>query len=239
MDVIDLRDFYATGRGRLARRILRRRLRTIWPDVRGERVLGLGYAPPYLNAFTGEAERVIALMPATQGVIHWPVDAPGLTALADEEELPFPDLFFDRVVLVHALEFSGEVRPALREIWRVLSERGRLVVVVPNRRGLWARFEGTPFGHGQPYTARQLQALLRDSMFTPLGTWGALYAPPAPLMSGVAPAWERLGERWMAAVAGAVVVEAGKQIYGAQPLPARRARKRAFAHAPGGAVRRT
>ena len=238
MDVIDLRDFYATGLGRLARRLLRRRLHTLWPDVRGDRVLGLGYATPFLNAFKGEAERTVALMPAEQGVMHWPRGVPGLTALSDETELPFPDLFFDRVLIVHALEFSRDVRPALREVWRVLSERGRVAVVVPNRRGLWARFEGTPFGHGHPYTPRQIQALLRDAMFAPLGTSGALYAPPSRLVAGIAPAWERLGERWMAAVAGAVVVEAAKQIYGAEPVASRRARRRALAPASGGLARR-
>ena len=50
------------------------------------------------------------------------------------------------------------------EIWRVLSGNGRLLVIAPNRRGIWARFEHTPFGHGRPYTSSQLYRLLRDTL---------------------------------------------------------------------------
>ncbi len=240
MDVLDLRDFYDEGLGRLARTLLRRRIRHIWPDLKGERVLGLGYATPYLSPGEDGGERTIALMPAGQGVLHWPSEGRGLAVLAGEDELPFPDLFFDRVLVVHALEFSRDVRPALREIWRVMSERGRLLVVAPNRRGIWARFDHTPFGQGHPYTARQLSALLRDTMFAPLRAWGALYVPPvrSRLVAGAGVAWERMCEPWFDAVAGAVVVEAAKRIYAAEPAAGARRRRRVFAAEPGGAVRR-
>ena len=39
-------------------------------------------------------------------------------------------------------------RDQLREIWRVLAAGGRVILVVPNRAGIWARTEATPFGHG-------------------------------------------------------------------------------------------
>src|SRR5690606_19211344 len=107
-------------------------------------------------------------MPARQGVLHWPAEGNGLTALCDEMDLPFPDLSMDRVLLVHALECAEQVRPMLREVWRVLSGSGRLLVVVPNRSGIWARFERTPFGHGQPYSPFQISRLLRENLFTPL-----------------------------------------------------------------------
>ncbi|MGE0652974.1 MAG: methyltransferase type 11, partial [Alphaproteobacteria bacterium] len=59
-DVVDLRDFYATSLGQVAARAVRARLRHMWPDTRGSRMLGLGYAPPCLRPFLDEAERVIA-----------------------------------------------------------------------------------------------------------------------------------------------------------------------------------
>ena len=74
-DVVDLRDFYESRLGQVARRLLRRRIRQTWPDLRGETVLGLGYASPFMRQFIGEAGRVIALMPAQQGVLHWPPEA--------------------------------------------------------------------------------------------------------------------------------------------------------------------
>lgn len=226
-DVVDLRDFYETHLGQVARRMIRRRLREVWPDVRGERLLGLGYATPYMRAYLDQAERAVAAMPAQQGVLHWPLEGPGMVALVEETRLPFPDLAFDKVLIVHGLEYSEALRPMLREVWRVLSESGRLVIVVPNRRGLWARFERTPFGHGRPYSASQLSRLLRDTMFTPLRSEPALYVPPSRwrVLRRGATAWERIGARWMPPIAGVVVVEAKKEIYAANMVEARKRRR--------------
>ncbi|HEX6978598.1 MAG TPA: methyltransferase domain-containing protein [Alphaproteobacteria bacterium] len=225
-DVIDLRDFYASPLGQVARRMIRRRLREMWPDLKGQRVLGLGYATPFLRPFMTEAERVIGMMPAPQGVLHWPLDGPNATTLVEETDLPLPDLSVDRVLLVHALEHTEQLRPFLREIWRVLEASGRLIVVVPNRRGIWARVESTPFGHGLPYTAAQLSRLLRDNLFTPLATRSALFVPPvySRLYLTSAGAWERIGERWFERFAGVVLVEAGKQLYA--PTTVRAIRRR-------------
>ncbi len=226
-DVVDLRDFYATGLGQAARRVVRQRLREAWPDVRGLTVLGLGFATPFLDPFRAEAARTIAAMPATQGVLHWPREGPGLTALTEEIELPFPDLSVDRLLMIHYLESAEQIRPVLREAWRVLSGQGRLLVVVPNRRGLWARFERTPFGHGRPYSPGQLTRLLRDNLFMPISGATALCLPPIAwrVAAAAAPAWERLGAWGLSAFAGVVMVEAAKQIYAAQPLSAQPARR--------------
>lgn len=239
-DVIDLRDFYRTGIGRMARRIIRAKIRTAWQDTTGLNVLGLGYTSPYLAPFREEAERVVSVMPAQQGVLRWPADGPNLVTLTDEAELPFPDVSFDRVLLVHALECSEQLRPMLREVWRVLSDGGRLLLVVPNRTGIWARLDRTPLGHGHPYTPSQLDRVLRDSMFTPVGSGYGLYMPPSRrrMAAAAAPAWERIGGRWFPRFGGVLITEACKQIYAATPAvtaPARR--KRAYAAASGRANR--
>ena len=218
-DIIDLNAFYASPLGQVARRIIRRRIRALWPNLSGQSVLGLGFATPYLRPFKGEASRVLAIMPATLGVIAWPPDEARRVALADEAELPLPDGSIDRALLVHAVESSEQLRPMLREIWRVLDGGGRLLVVVPNRRGVWARFERTPFGSGHPFSPPQLSRLLRDSLFTPLTIETALFMPPlkSRMMLRAAGAWERVGERWGLPFAGAVIIEAGKQVYAARP----------------------
>lgn len=220
LDVVDLRDFYASPLGRMSRRMIGRHLRSVWPDVTGMSVLGLGFATPYLNAFRQESDRVIAAMPATQGVLHWPNDGPGATILCGESELPLPDYSVDRLIMIHAVEYSELIRPMMREAWRVLSGSGRLIIIVPNRRGIWARLERTPFGYGHPYSQSQLTRLLRDSMFTPIATRAALFVPPgrSRMLISSAPAWENIGARWFNAVGGVVSIEASKQIYAASGL---------------------
>ena len=149
--------------------------------------------------------------------------------LADETELPLPDLSMDRVLIVHALECTEQVRPLLREAWRVLADSGRLVIIAPNRRGLWARFESTPLGNGRPYSRGQLSRLLRDNMFMPVETTRALFVPPVDLgiLQGSAAAWEKLGLRLFPAAAGVIMIEAVKQMY-AQPVVTDGKRKRAM-----------
>lgn len=230
-DVIDLRDFYASPLGQAVQRILRRRIREFWPDTQGLAVLGLGYATPFLSPLRIDAARVMAVMPARQGVLRWPMDNGCLTALADEIELPFPDLSIDRVVLVHAVECAEQVRPLLREIWRVLAGNGRLLAIAPNRAGLWSRLDRTPFGHGQPYSSDQLTRLLRDTLYMPIQSQHALYVPPthSRMLLKAAPAWEAVGrQRWFRPWGGLVMTEAAKQIYAAPAEGAEARRRRVY-----------
>jgi SAM-dependent methyltransferase len=244
IDVVDLRNFYTQPLGAVARRFVGRGIRQHWHDMRGMKVLGVGYATPYLGLFREDAERCLAFMPAGQGVVKWPSARPSLTALVEGNELPLPDAAVDRLLLVHALEMSSDAEFILREAWRVLAAGGRLLAVVPNRRGLWARMDTTPFGHGRPYSRPQITHLLRETLFTPTGWSEVLYVPPIPrnwfLQS--ARAWERTGATISAPFAGVHIVEAMKQVYRA--IPARREKRRllpalepVLAPSPGGAAR--
>ncbi len=236
-DVVDLNEFYQSRLGQVARRMIRRRIRAIWPDLRGLTVVGLGYATPYLRAVRDEAARAVAVMPAQQGVLRWPTDQASLVTLADETELPFADVSVDRLLMVHAVECSERLRDMMREAWRVLSGSGRLLVIVPNRTGIWARVESTPFGLGHPYSQGQIRRLLRDCLFTPMQTRRALFVPPTRrrMILHSAPALENLGARWAPAVAGVLMIEAAKQIYAPGVLDARTTRRRpALISLPGG-----
>lgn len=240
-DAVDLRDFYASPLGRVAAGVLRMNMREIWPDVTNMKMLGLGYTTPLLGAFRGSADRTIAAMPAQQGVLHWPPGEAGLSALVDESELPFPDLSQDRVILTHALECSEQLRPMLREVWRVLAEGGRLMLIVPNRRGVWSRLEKTPFAHGQPYSPGQISRLLRDNMFTPIQSRSCLYIPPtnSRMMLSSARAWEGIGKMLLPAFGGIVIMEAGKEIYANEMAFEKKSRGRFSLAPPGGETSRT
>lgn len=234
-DVVDLRDFYQSDLGGVAQAMIRRQIRQMWPDLRGLSVMGLGFAVPYLPPLQEDAERVVAVMPAGSGVLAWPSRERSLVCLAEEDELPLPDRSIDRVLLVHALESTEHVRTTLREIWRVLADGGKLLVITPNRRGLWAQFDRTPFGQGRPYTQKQLHQLLRDTMFTPQGNGTALFVPPfrSRFVLRSSPAWENLGQRWFPTFAGVVMVEASKQIYGGSRVKAA-SKARRYLPIPGG-----
>src|SRR6516162_6068387 len=102
LDVIDLRNFYGQRLGTVARRFIGRAIRAQWTDTTGQRVLGVGYTTPYLGLFREEAERCLAFMPASQGVLKWPSARPTLAALVDEYDLPLTDAAVDRILLVHS-----------------------------------------------------------------------------------------------------------------------------------------
>jgi SAM-dependent methyltransferase len=212
-------DFYGTPAGLIARRAILAQLKAIWPGLFGYRLLGFGFAIPYLGAFG--AERAIAAGPASMGATRWP-PAAAASLLCDEDALPFADALFDRVLLVHGLERAESLRPLLRQLWRVLAPEGRLLVVAPNRASLWAQIEATPFGQGRPFSRSELDRILREAMFEPARWERALYAPPVATrrLASTGAGWERIGALLFPALGGVHVVEAKKSIYAMTPLPA-------------------
>lgn len=225
LDVTDLRAFYASPLGVVTHRVVARTIHGFLGSVSGLRVLGLGYVTPYLGPVHVIAERTLAFMPATQGVVNWPSSGRSVTALADPTMLPLPEAAVDRVILVHALEAVESSSELLSEVWRVLTPGGRLILVVPNRTGVWARRDATPFGHGQPYSRSQLGRLMRQTLFSPEGWAEALYMPPirSRFWLGTAGAWERLGTGLALPFAGLHVVDATKQLY--RPVTVRQVRR--------------
>jgi len=213
-------DFYGTARGFVAARLLRNRVLSMWPELRGQSVLGLGYAAPYLRLWRDHAARCVAVTPAQMGATRWPAGAPSLSCTAEEDALPFADLMFDRVLLVHGLEGADNARRMLREIWRVLKDDGRLLVVTPNRTGVWAYLESTPFGHGQPYSSGQLGRLLAGALYRVERRDTALWVPPtrSRLVLRSADLVERTGRRLTPTFAGVILTEAVKDVYAAMPV---------------------
>jgi len=215
LDVVDLRGFYSAPLGKVARRFIGRIVRNRWANCIGHSLLGIGYATPYLGVFREEAMRLLAFMPAEQGVVNWPSAGPSASALVETAMLPLPDASIDRVLMVHALETVHEPRALLSEVWRILTPGGRLVAVVPSRRGLWARVDSTPFGYGEPYSKSQLRELLRETLFSPIHWGEALYMPPSGhrAILSTAHIFERIGATLTLPFAGVYLVEATKQLY--------------------------
>lgn len=235
-DVVELRAFYDSALGRVTARLIQRQIKTLWPDITDMDIMGLGYATPYLDIFRSRASHVASIMPAPQGVIRWPrhngtAENTGnrrykgnLTALAHEANLPLKEGMFDRILMIHILEHSEQSRQLLREVWRTLAPGGRVIVIVPNRVGFWARTDRTPFGHGKPFSTLQIRQLLSENMLTPTRSTSALHLPPFQrrAMLSLMTTLENTGLKWWHNLAGALIIEAEKQIYASEPKAGKR-----------------
>lgn len=223
-DVVNFCEFYSTPLGQAAGHQIQGCIHQAWPDLTGQTVLGLGYALPYLDFYLNASQSIFAFMPAQRGVVLWPSRGASRIALIEEGSLPLPDQSVDRILMVHALEHTEQPRQLLREVWRVLNGEGRLLIIVPNRRSMWAHLDSTPFGHGQPYTMTQITTLLKNNFFTPVSTKRALYMAPSqfrPLMA-CAPFLDKIGNQVLQKFSGIVCVEAVKQVYAGTPLRIRK-----------------
>ena len=227
LDVQDLRNFYyRSALGRAAQTVIRDQLVKLWPDTKGQTVVGYGFAVPLLRPCLGQSRRVIALMPGPQGVMHWPAGMPNVTVLCSETLWPLPTGMADRLVLLHGLETSDHPSALLDECCRVLGPGGRAVFIVPNRAGLWSRTDRTPFGYGRPYSLSQLEAQLRRHGFAVERALSTLYQPPSTrrFWRRSAAFLETIGRHLPVFAAGGVlIVEASKQV----ALPTRGTRVRA------------
>lgn len=210
-----LRSFYKTLGGRIIRRVIRDRLSRMWPDIRGLRLLGAGYAAPYMAGTQEATERTLCIMFTGQGVHHWPEEGKNLTCLSDETNLPLETNSVDRILLIHSLEFTGFLKPAFEEFWRVLKSNGRILIIVPNRMGMWARADWTPFGRGTPYSSGQVEEFLKENLFVPDRREYGLFVPPfhSQTLLRSAALWEKFGGKIFPAMGGLIFVEASKQIY--------------------------
>jgi SAM-dependent methyltransferase len=217
LDVVDLRNFYyRTQLGRVAQRAIRDTVVSIWPDAKQQTVVGFGFAVPLLRPFLAEARRVVALMPGQQGVMPWPAGMENVSVLCEETHWPIPTGMVDKLVVMHGLETSEHPSALLEECSRVLGPGGKALFIVPNRSGLWARRDGTPFGFGRPYSMSQLESQLKHHAFTPERSQSTLFASPSNKRFWLRTAdfWDGAGRRvapWLAG--GVIAVEASKQTY--------------------------
>lgn len=234
--IYDLKNFYASRAGRLVRRILSGHISMFWPDIQGLRLVGMGYPIPYCSMMESEAERVIALMPSRGGVHPWPEGQANRVCLYDDTAIPLETESVDRIIVIHGFEMAENPDEFLAEIWRVLKSNGRLLLVVPNRLGFWARADWTPFGAGRPFTMSQINHHLQHNLFVRERIERALYMPPfrSFWLLRFAYTLEGFGKFMFPGLAGVHIVEASKQVYAGTRISSRAnaGRRRIFVPAP-------
>jgi SAM-dependent methyltransferase len=232
LDLLSLHHFYTTPLGRMVQNTLVRTMQSLWEaDFQSTShhrglCLAIGYPIPFWETLNQTFLPCLTLMPARQGVMRWPRQGLNQTVLTHLSTLPFPDNSVDRVILVHALEHSEDASETLAEVWRILAPNGRLLLIVPNRHGLWARAETTPFGYGAPFSRGQLTQKLNATLFS-IEQWREiLFIPPINNTTWLklAPTWEKVGSLLHLPLAGVHAVDAAKHVL--RPLKTVRARRR-------------
>jgi len=115
--------------------------------------------------YVGQAAGVVVL-DVSLGMLQQAREKGGLQpALGAVETLPFPDGFFERILIVDAFHHFFAHQAAVRELWRVLQPGGRLLIVEPNI----ARFPVKLIALGEAL-------LLMRSRFFSAQALGALFA---------------------------------------------------------------
>ncbi len=210
----NIKKFYDSELGGVVQNILCSHISGLWGDAHGLRVMGCGYVDPYLYTFARGSERVIAMSPFNKDVQA--SSNKNRIFVSSEAQMPIESCSVDRILLIHYLEYCDNLQESLREVWRILKSNGRAIIVVPNRMGVWARADLSPFGHGHPFTYSQISSSLRDNLFIQEHHKGALFVPPvpnSPVLMKSANLIEKMGGSIFPFVAGAHIVEVSKQIY--------------------------
>jgi SAM-dependent methyltransferase len=209
LDVQTLRDFYyRNALGRAAQKVIRMQVQAFWPEADRQTVVGYGFAVPLLRPYLAGARRVVGLMPGPQGVMPWPAGMPNVSVLCEETMWPLETGHVDKLILMHGLETSERPSDVLDEAYRVLGPGGEALFILPNRSGLWARSDRTPFGYGRPYSLGQLEAQLKRHDFVPEDHVSVLYQPPSTRRFWMKTAgfWESTGRSIPAIMAGGVMM---------------------------------
>jgi len=219
-NVVSLRQFYSSRLGRKIKQRLRQLVMEQWPDHAQQVIVGIGYAVPVLRVLErAKPASLIALMPANQGAIYWPVHSENHSVLADELMPPFATNTVHRVVMLHAFEHAPRPLELLQVYWQMLAPGGRLLLIVPNRRSYWASFSVTPFARGTPYSMSQMKELLDEAQFTLRDNFTTLYAPPSASVFWLKlwRSFETLGRIFFPGMGGVLIIDAEKQIYASIP----------------------
>jgi len=227
-DIASLQSFYASNLGSEVGSRIAQALVEHYPVRSDERVMGLGYVLPWLDAFAVRAERTLAMMPARQGAQIWPDAQAVASCLVFEENLPLPECCLDRIILVHALEHAENALEMLRELGRVLVPYGQIIIVVANRHGVWSSADHTPFGNGEPYSRGQLARLLLECGFVTHSIRDIVHLWPSKRdkVGHFSYGFERLARLFFPYFGGVLIAHARRQTEPA--LPARRQPSRRF-----------
>jgi SAM-dependent methyltransferase len=182
----------ASTLGAITERVESRVVFDLAGPLRGGRVLdvGTGHGTYAIEAAQRGAQVTgVDADPAMLGAARERARAAGVAVTLREaraEKLPFDDGAFDLVVGVTVLCFVRDARAAVREMARVLSPGGRLVLGELGRFSVWAVtrrvrgfFGSAMWKDARFWAPRELTALARHAGLRVVDTRGAVFYPPS------------------------------------------------------------
>ena len=210
MDIVKLKDFYRGDLGRTLAKVLTCYIEKLLKIDDTSVVLGLGYTVPFITNIRTKG-RFLAL--ATTSLDAQTKD--GQIIFAKNKKLPFLDNTFDKVILIHELEYSENPNSLLEEVSRILRVNGKIIIAVPNKYGLWASSKSTPVAESKAFSSSDLSAVLKRNNFSISQSQYGVFIPPTSKkwLQKLVYSLEKAGYRWFAPFSGFIIVEAKKTIY--------------------------
>ncbi len=124
-------EWFARSPGRSLLAVESYALRAVWPGLYGQVAVQLGCIGP------------VDLLESCNATTRLLLDQPGMISaplprvFAEPEDLPFETASVDLVLLPHTLEFADDPHQVLREVSRVLTPEGHVVLLGFNPFSLW------------------------------------------------------------------------------------------------------
>ncbi len=219
VSIKDFAKFYQSDLGKIVADLICEYTMTCWldkpqKDLSNEDILGYGFSPPIFSRLKINAARKINYVLQCELSDDEICLAQNDWVIGQETRTPFQDGQFEKILCTNGLEESENPIRTLRELWRILSPEGSLILVVPNRRGLWARSDNSPFGQGRPFSRTQLLKLVSDSLFEVKIARRILYAPPIehPIINKVCNHFEKIGATLWPTFGGLLFFELKKRV---------------------------
>jgi ubiquinone/menaquinone biosynthesis C-methylase UbiE len=169
--------------------VMRRRFALILdllPKTRVPRLLEIGFGSGiFMPALMERSDRLYGIdVHSEVGEVESRLRRCGVNAELSQQSadsIAFPDSFFDAIVSVSTLEFINDIHAAAREIARILTPDGRVVVVMPNKSTLldFALHAATGENAERDYEGRRervLPALLEHFSIERKKTFVPIYA---------------------------------------------------------------
>lgn len=172
-------DFYKTPLGEVVQVYINDIVQKFIPEnTKNQFILGLGYVTPYLDQSLTEKNTLLSFTFDQMGGIIWPNAEHSHTAIVHENHLPIANKSVDRLIIVHGLECCQNTEQLLKEVNRIIAPDGEILIIFPNKTGVWSHTATTPFAHGAHYTMSQLSNILLKQGFNIEAEERLLYFPP-------------------------------------------------------------